>query len=61
MSLVTYPGSFSLFVGNTDGEVHASEDGGDTWSRIADMLGPVSKGNHFVPLREPGQERMAAK
>jgi photosystem II stability/assembly factor-like uncharacterized protein len=55
MSLVAYPGGFSLFVGNTDGEVYASEDGGDTWSRIAESLGAVSKGNHFVPLRDPAR------
>ena len=61
MSLVSYPGGFSLFVGNTDGEVYASEDGGDSWARIADSLGPVSKGNHFVPLRDPAKERVAAK
>jgi len=56
MSLADHASGFSLFVGNTDGEVYASEDGGDTWSLIAHALGPVSKGNHFVPLRDPGQE-----
>lgn len=61
MSLVAYPGGFSLFVGNTDGDIYASEDGGDSWSRLASALGPVSKGNHFVPLREPGEERVAAR
>src|SRR5579863_7904464 len=55
MSLVSYPTGFSLFVGNTDGEVYESEDGGDSWSKIAEALGPVSKGNHFVPLRDPNR------
>jgi len=50
MSLAAWPGGFGLFVGNTDGAVYASEDGGDSWTKIADGLGPVSKGNHFVPL-----------
>ena len=62
MCLVTYPGGFSLFVGNTNGEVYASEDGGgDTWLRIAHTLRPISKGNHFVPLRVRGKEKVAAK
>jgi len=60
MSLAAYPGGFSLFIGNTDGEVYMSEDGGDTWQRIADALGPVSKGNHYVPLRHQAQAQMHA-
>lgn len=60
MSLAAYPGGFSLFVGNTDGEVYASEDGGDTWSKIANGLGPVSKGNHFVALTETARAQAAA-
>ena len=55
MSLVSYPTGFSLFVGNTDGEVYESEDGGDSWTKIAAALGPVSKGNHFAALRDPGK------
>jgi hypothetical protein len=50
MTLVSYPGGFTLFLGNTDGDVYASEDGGDSWAKIAHGIGPVSKGNHFVPL-----------
>jgi len=61
MSLVSHPGGFSLFIGNTDGEVYASDDGGETWSRIAVGLGPVSKGDHFVPLQRPGRESVAAR
>jgi len=47
MCVVGYPGGFSLFVGNTDGEVYCSEDGSDSWTRIAEGLKPVSKGGHF--------------
>ena len=57
MTVAAYPGGYSLFIGNTDGEVFASEDGGDPWSRIAGGLGPVSKGNHFVPLQARGGQR----
>ena len=27
------------------------EDGGDSFTRMTETLGPISKGNHFVPLR----------
>jgi photosystem II stability/assembly factor-like uncharacterized protein len=51
MSVASWPGGYSLFVGNTDGAVFLSEDGGDSFTCIADALSPISKGNHFVPLR----------
>ncbi len=51
MSLASWPGGYSLFLGDTDGAVYLSEDGGDNFQRIAATLGPVSKGNHFVPLK----------
>ena len=50
MTLVAYPGGYSLFIGNTEGEVYASEDGGDTWAEIAGTLAPVSKGDHHLLL-----------
>ena len=51
MSIAAWPGGYSLFLGDTDGAVYMSEDGGDNFTRIADAIGPISKGNHFVPLR----------
>ena len=40
--LVSDPGvSGGLFAGTTDGELFASEDGGDSWELIADGLPPV--------------------
>jgi photosystem II stability/assembly factor-like uncharacterized protein len=56
MSIAAWPGGYSLFLGNTDGEVFLSEDGGDSFTRIAAGLGPVSKGNHFGPLRRAAAE-----
>jgi photosystem II stability/assembly factor-like uncharacterized protein len=50
MTLVAYPGGYSLFLGNTEGEVYASEDGGETWAEIAGTLAPVSKGDHHLLL-----------
>jgi photosystem II stability/assembly factor-like uncharacterized protein len=53
MTIAAWPGSYSLFVGNTDGAVYISEDGGDSFACIAEVIGPISKGNHFVPLQRP--------
>lgn len=52
MTVVAYPGGYSLFLANTDGEVYASEDGGDSWAEIAGTLAPVSKGNHYALLQQ---------
>jgi photosystem II stability/assembly factor-like uncharacterized protein len=49
-SMGVWPGGYTLFVGTTDGEVYASEDRGDTWTRIAGDLEPISKGGHYRPL-----------
>ena len=46
MSMVSHPGGFTLFVGNTDGEVFTSEDGGQSWTAIA-RVSPISKLHHF--------------
>jgi len=51
MSLVSYPGGFTLFAGTTDGIVFASEDGSESWTNIADGLAPVTKGRHYRPLQ----------
>ncbi len=59
MTLASYPGGFTLFVGDTDGAVHASEDGGESWSRIADAIGPVTKGDHAALLHGTRMERRA--
>jgi photosystem II stability/assembly factor-like uncharacterized protein len=51
LNAAVYPGGYVLFAGNTDGEVFATEDGGDNWVRIASGLQPVSKGGHFRNLQ----------
>jgi photosystem II stability/assembly factor-like uncharacterized protein len=51
MTIAIHPGGFSLFVGNTDGEVYCSEDGGEEWSLVVDGLAPVSKVGHFRNLQ----------
>ena len=49
--MACWPGGYELFVGDTEGTVHMSEDGGDSWTRIADEVGCVTKGNHAAALR----------
>jgi hypothetical protein len=51
MSLAAYNGGFTLFAGDTDGVVYASEDGAESWTRIAGGLAPVTKGNHYRALQ----------
>lgn len=50
ISLEDHGDSFSLFVGDTGGEVWNSEDGGDTWTQIISGLAPISKSGHFRAL-----------
>jgi photosystem II stability/assembly factor-like uncharacterized protein len=52
LNAAAYPGGYTLFAGNTDGEVYASEDDGANWTRIAAGLKPVSKGGHFRNLQQ---------
>ena len=47
-----WPGGFTLFVGNTDGEIYSSDNGGESWDMIASGLKPVSKGGHFRNLQQ---------
>ena len=47
MSMARHGGGFTLFIGNTDGEVYASEDEGGSWSLIASGLSPISKLGHY--------------
>ena len=53
LCLYSYPGGFSLFAGNTEGEVYCSEDAGERWSRIASGLKPISKGGHYRLVTDP--------
>ena len=36
LTMACWPIGYELFVGDTEGTVHMSEDGGDSWTRIAD-------------------------
>ena len=60
LTMACWPGGYELFVGDTEGTVHMSEDGGDSWTRIADEVGCVTKGNHAAALRGEIRPRTAA-
>jgi photosystem II stability/assembly factor-like uncharacterized protein len=47
MSIAIHPSGFTLFAGTTDGEVYASEDQAQSWTRIAAGLAPVTKSGHY--------------
>lgn len=49
MTLATCPGGFSVFAGDTDGQLWESRDGGDGWFMIAET-GPLSKGEQYRGL-----------
>jgi hypothetical protein len=46
MSVAIEPDRFTLFLGNTDGEVYVSHDEAAGWTKIAGGLAPVSKAMH---------------
>lgn len=50
LALEAWDGGFQVFAATSAGEVWWSEDGGDSWSRIAEGLGPISKKGHDMLL-----------
>jgi photosystem II stability/assembly factor-like uncharacterized protein len=46
LTIVTHPGGYTLFAGDTSGRISASEDAGETWTTIG-ATSPVSKGAHY--------------
>jgi photosystem II stability/assembly factor-like uncharacterized protein len=49
MTFVVAPDGEALFVGDTDGQIFESRDGGETWEMIFET-GAVSKGEHYRGL-----------
>jgi photosystem II stability/assembly factor-like uncharacterized protein len=47
MTLEAFEGTCAVFIATTSGDVYCSENEGETWSKIADGLPPISKGGHF--------------
>ena len=54
MSIAIFPGGFTLFAGNTDGAVFASDDAAEHWTPVAAGLAPVSKVGHYRHLQTAG-------
>jgi photosystem II stability/assembly factor-like uncharacterized protein len=51
MCMAVWPGGWSLFAANTDGEVYESDDGAGSWRLAARGLAPVSKVGHYKFLQ----------
>lgn len=52
MAIESWPDGSSVYLGNTDGEVWVSDNGGDHWYRAIGNVGPVSKTIHHTILRQ---------
>jgi photosystem II stability/assembly factor-like uncharacterized protein len=47
MGIVGYPNGCTLFIGDTGGNVYASDNQAESWQLIASGLSPISKGAHY--------------
>jgi photosystem II stability/assembly factor-like uncharacterized protein len=59
MAMHCWDGGMMLVFGTATGEVHASEDGGDSWTCIADDVTPVSKDDHHLPFLSAEERKRA--
>lgn len=50
MSMDVWNGGFALFAGTTDGDVFYSDDEGESWRKIVQGIGAVSKAHHHHNL-----------
>ena len=53
LSLAVSSGGAELFAGTTEGDIFASSDDGDRWTRIAGELPAISKFGHYLALTLP--------
>lgn len=44
-----WDGGFAVFAADTDGQIYESDDGGESWSIVAEAA-PVSKGDQYRGL-----------
>jgi photosystem II stability/assembly factor-like uncharacterized protein len=49
-SMDAWKGGYALFAGTTDGEVFYSDDEGESWQKIIQGIGAVSKAHHYHNL-----------
>jgi hypothetical protein len=52
MTLEEAGGQVQVFAGTTGGTVLWSNDAGEHWQTIIKGLAPLSKGGHYLPLRQ---------
>lgn len=57
MSRHSWPGGATLFFATARGDVYVSDDGGESWSRIAPGLASVSKSVHYRAFLPGARER----
>jgi photosystem II stability/assembly factor-like uncharacterized protein len=53
LTMACWPGGYELFVGDTEGTIHMSEDGGDNWTRIADEVAASPRATTRTPSTFP--------
>jgi photosystem II stability/assembly factor-like uncharacterized protein len=53
MCFDTYGDGGTLLIGTSTGQIWTSEDLGDSWSVAIDGLAPISKGDHYLAMKEP--------
>ncbi len=59
MTMHQWDGGMMLVIGAATGELYTSEDGGTSWTRIADNVTPVSKDDHHLPFLSPEERQRA--
>jgi photosystem II stability/assembly factor-like uncharacterized protein len=50
MTLESWPGGCTVYAGNTDGDIYASDDEGETWNKVVEGIPPLSKTIHYTIL-----------
>jgi photosystem II stability/assembly factor-like uncharacterized protein len=50
MTLEAWDGKCTVYAGNTDGDIYASEDEGESWAKVVEGISPLSKTIHYTIL-----------
>jgi photosystem II stability/assembly factor-like uncharacterized protein len=50
MTLEAWDGNCTVYAGNTDGDIYASEDEGETWAKVVEGIPALSKTIHYTIL-----------
>ena len=52
MALESWDGGCTVYAGNTDGDIYASDDEGESWAKVVTAIPPFSKTIHYTILGE---------